>query len=103
MWRATHASTTWCCAWAAACLHTPASPTMGDLGTQPANEYASASRIILDLRGLCFVIDRETLMSLPESILLCLFPNGLMLPDPADESTDGEEGQVVYVDVRGWV
>ncbi|SHO76795.1 Similar to S.cerevisiae protein WHI2 (Protein required for full activation of the general stress response) [Malassezia sympodialis ATCC 42132] len=71
---------------------------MGDLGTQPANEYASASRIILDLRGLCFVIDRETLMSLPESILLCLFPNGLMLPDPADESTDGEEGQVVYVD-----
>lgn len=75
---------------------------MGDLGTQPADDYASASRIILDLRGICFVIDRDTLMSLPESILLCLFPNGLMLPDPADESTEGgEEGQVVYVDVRG--
>lgn len=74
---------------------------MGDLATEPADDYASASRIILDLRGLCFVIDRETLMSLPESILLCLFPNGLMLPDPADESNEGgEEGQVVYVDVR---
>ncbi|WFD26333.1 hypothetical protein MNAN1_001314 [Malassezia nana] len=74
---------------------------MGDLGTQPVDDYASSSRIILDLRGLCFVIDRETLMSLPESILLCLFPNGLMLPDPNDESTEGgEEGQVIYVDVR---
>ena len=37
------------------------------------------SRLILDLRGSRFVIGRETLMNLPESVLLCLFPNGLVL------------------------
>ena len=68
-----------------------------------ADEYESAgdglatfSRLYLDLRGVCFVIDRETLMSLPESILLCLFPNGLLLPDPSDDIS--EEKQVYFVD-----
>ena len=68
-----------------------------------ADEYESAgdglatfSRLYLDLRGVCFVIDRETLMSLPESILLCLFPNGLLLPDPNDDIS--EEKQVYFVD-----
>lgn len=37
------------------------------------------SRLVLDLRGSRFVIERETLMNLPESVLLCLFPNGLVL------------------------
>ena len=35
-------------------------------------------------------------MSLPESILLCLFPNGLMLPDPAAGDDDASEGKQVY-------
>lgn len=68
-----------------------------------ADEYESAgdglatfSRLYLDLRGVCFVIDRETLMSLPESILLCLFPNGLLLPDPNEDIS--EEKQVYFVD-----
>lgn len=32
--------------------------------------------ITLDLRGERFVLERQELISLPESILLCLFPNG---------------------------
>ncbi|PWN47390.1 hypothetical protein IE53DRAFT_349276 [Violaceomyces palustris] len=37
------------------------------------------TRLTLDLRGTRFVIERDTLMNLPESVLLCLFPNGLLL------------------------
>ena len=49
------------------------------------------------------MIERETLMSLPESILLCLFPNGLVLADQGVDET-GEPSmqgeQVYHVDVR---
>jgi hypothetical protein len=62
------------------------------------------TRLQLDLRGKRFTVDRETIMNLPESILLCLFPNGLVLsrqsailPDAAD-SEDYEE--LYGVDVR---
>lgn len=67
-------------------------------------------RFTLDLRGTRFDIERESLMNLPESILLCLFPNGLVLrgnredndderdDDSSDDSGSGEE-QVIYVDV----
>ncbi|KAF8664620.1 hypothetical protein AX16_000719 [Volvariella volvacea WC 439] len=37
------------------------------------------TRLLLDLRGRRFDVDRDTIMSLPESVLLCLFPNGLVL------------------------
>ena len=50
-----------------------------------------------------FVIERETLMSLPESILLCLFPNGLVLPEGnPDETGDTtmQDEHVYHVDVR---
>ena len=64
-----------------------------------AADSAQFSRLLLDLRGVRFMIERETLMNLPESILLCLFPNGLLLSDPeGDES--GDEEQVYFVDVR---
>ena len=36
-------------------------------------------KLNLDLRGSKFVVERDQLMNLPESILLCLFPNGLVL------------------------
>ncbi|KAF9277475.1 hypothetical protein BGZ88_001138 [Linnemannia elongata] len=37
------------------------------------------SKFILDLRGTRFDLDRETLIALPESILVVMFPNGLIL------------------------
>lgn len=43
----------------------------------PASELLTT--VHLDLRGRRFHVDRETLMNLPESVLLCLFPNGLVL------------------------
>lgn len=57
------------------------------------------TRLHLDLRGKRFEVDRETIMNLPESVLLCLFPNGLVLSRQMD-GTDGEDEEEVYaVDV----
>ena len=42
-------------------------------------EQQLITQLVLDLRGTKFTIERETLMNLPESVLLCLFPNGLVL------------------------
>ncbi|KAG4301211.1 hypothetical protein PCK1_002521 [Pneumocystis canis] len=47
--------------------------------------------ITLDLRGERFVLDREELISLPESILLCLFPNGWVM-------NEGSENDPIVVD-----
>ena len=54
------------------------------------------SRLNLDLRGTVFTVDRETLMLLPESVLLGLFPQGLVLTKQG--GWEAEEG-VVGVDV----
>lgn len=65
-----------------------------------APQGALLSRLHLDVRGDRFVVDRERLMSLPESVLLCLFPNGLVLSRPAGMGADDSEGEDVYgVDV----
>ena len=51
-------------------------------------------------------MDRETIMNLPESVLLCLFPNGLVLSRQSVALSDGggggdEDDEEVYgVDVR---
>ena len=62
------------------------------------------TRLSLDLRGRRFNVDRETIMNLPESVLLCLFPNGLVLSRQATSLTDqgehAEEEEVYGVDVR---
>jgi len=53
----------------------------------------------LDLRGKRFEVDRETIMNLPESVLLCLFPNGLVLSRQSVALSDGgenEEDEEVY-------
>lgn len=55
------------------------------------------SRLNLDLRGRVFPVDRETLMLLPESVLLGLFPQGLVLSKPA--SWEGADDGVFTVDV----
>jgi hypothetical protein len=46
----------------------------------------------LDLRGTHVKLDRDTLVSLPESLLIAMFPNGLVLgrPDYDSESEDSE-------------
>ena len=80
-----------------------AAATMDAPLQHPTDGIAPFARLVLDLRGVCFVIERETLMSLPESILLCLFPNGLVLadhnPDETGDSTLQDE-HVYQVDVR---
>ncbi|TDL20440.1 phosphatase activator [Rickenella mellea] len=57
------------------------------------------TRLQLDLRGERFSVDRETIMNLPESVLLCLFPNGLVLSRQSVALSDGgdnEEDEEVY-------
>ncbi|KAA1470909.1 hypothetical protein DENSPDRAFT_775501 [Dentipellis sp. KUC8613] len=49
------------------------------------------TRLLLDLRGKRFSVDRETIMNLPESVLLCLFPNGLVLSRQSVALSDGGE------------
>ncbi|RUS17596.1 hypothetical protein BC937DRAFT_89760 [Endogone sp. FLAS-F59071] len=68
------------------------------------------TKLKLDLRGTRIEIDRETLVSLPESILIVMFPNGLVLgrqhmdeyDDDDDEAGSDDsvaiEDQVIYVD-----
>lgn len=61
------------------------------------------TRLHLDLRGVRFTVDRETIMNLPESVLLCLFPNGLVLSRQSVALSDGgdeEDDEVYGVDVR---
>ncbi|KAJ7016008.1 hypothetical protein C8F04DRAFT_1408176 [Mycena alexandri] len=54
--------------------------------------------LFLDLRGRRFEVDRETIMNLPESVLLCLFPNGLVLSRQSVALSDGgdDEDEEVY-------
>ncbi|KAI0065138.1 hypothetical protein BV25DRAFT_1822257 [Artomyces pyxidatus] len=61
------------------------------------------TRLSLDLRGKRFSVDRETIMNLPESVLLCLFPNGLVLSRQSATLSDGgaensEEEELYGVD-----
>src|ERR1700722_10119134 len=62
------------------------------------------TRLLLDLRGRRFSVDRETIMNLPESVLLCLFPDGLVLSRQSAALSDGgeneKEDELYGVDVR---
>ena len=72
--------------------------------TQAALQPLLLTRLSLDLRGKRFSVDRETIMNLPESVLLCLFPNGLVLSRQSIALSDGgensEEEELYGVDVR---
>ncbi|CUS06755.1 unnamed protein product [Tuber aestivum] len=46
----------------------------------PSTDTASEENLTLDLRGTQFVLSRDELLTLPEFVLLSLFPNGLF-PD----------------------
>lgn len=72
---------------------------MPAMGLQPQ----LLTRLHLDLRGARFTVDRETIMNLPESVLLCLFPNGLVLSRQSaalSDTSDNEDDEVYGVDVR---
>ncbi|CAX40629.1 growth/cell cycle/stress response regulation protein, putative [Candida dubliniensis CD36] len=55
------------------------------------------SIIHLNIRGKEFTITRDDLMSLPESILLCLFPNGVFLDVNGNVINNLTEDDIVYV------
>jgi hypothetical protein len=95
------------------------SSTMANMSNSPITQVSQApthtnlqpqllTRLFLDLRGKRFEVDRETIMNLPESVLLCLFPNGLVLSRQSVALSDGggggggeEDDEEVYgVDVR---
>jgi hypothetical protein len=75
---------------------------------QPSSSFPN--KLKLDLRGTRLDIDRDTLVSLPESLLIVMFPNGLILGKMHDDDYDDEdedegsndsvalEDQVNYVD-----
>lgn len=55
------------------------------------------SKIHLNIRGKPFSITRDELMSLPESILLSLFPNGVFLDHNGQVITNLTEEDIVFV------
>ncbi|ODV82072.1 uncharacterized protein CANTADRAFT_45134 [Suhomyces tanzawaensis NRRL Y-17324] len=70
----------------------------------PASHYDDSksnidynSKIHLNIRGTEFTITRDELMSLPESILLCLFPNGVFLDSEGQVITNLTEDDIVHV------
>jgi len=82
---------------------TPDSPPQLASATNNTNNSTSNddvdfnSLIHLNLRGTEFTITRDELMSLPESILLCLFPNGVFLDVNGQIISNLTEEDVVYV------
>lgn len=77
--------------------------TQDNIGAMPLNYEETDgnidfnSRIHLNIRGKDFNITRDELMSLPESILLSLFPNGVFLDIHGQVITNLTEDDVVYV------
>lgn len=62
--------------------------TLGDVGADET--------ITMDLRGTRFILSRDELLTLPEFVLLSLFPNGLFPEGHMGGSTDGDAIQVDY-------
>lgn len=66
--------------------------------------HGASTKVSLDLRGQRLSLEREALMELPESVLLCLFPNGVVLSPQRQPRLDGSDDQedeedVYFVDV----
>ncbi|KAG1051232.1 hypothetical protein G6F43_006551 [Rhizopus delemar] len=55
------------------------------------NHDGIPQRLKLDLRGTRMELDRDTLVNLPESLLIAMFPNGLVLARPPEEYDDEDE------------
>lgn len=77
---------------------TPDSYSSAAVGYDDSNNSIDYnSKIHLNIRGTEFTITRDELMSLPESILLCLFPNGVFLDVNGQVITNLTEDDIVYV------
>ncbi|CCH40994.1 Growth regulation protein [Wickerhamomyces ciferrii] len=74
----------------------PEAPLRHDT-TQIDEDVDLNSIIKLNIRGQMFYITRDELMSLPESILLCLFPNGVFVDINGNVITNLTEDDTVYV------
>ncbi|RPA82206.1 hypothetical protein BJ508DRAFT_208397 [Ascobolus immersus RN42] len=61
----------------------------------PSDLQFETENLTLDLRGTKFVIPREELLTLPEFVLLSLFPNGLF-PDSGQVVPGQEPGGDIY-------
>ncbi|SPO02649.1 related to growth regulation protein WHI2 [Cephalotrichum gorgonifer] len=66
----------------------PPTNTLGDVGADET--------ITMDLRGTRFVLGRDELLTLPEFVLLSLFPNGLFPEGHMGGFPDGDAIQVDY-------
>lgn len=55
------------------------------------------TEIKMNMRGHMFTITRDDLMALPESILLCLFPNGIFVGMDGNVISNLTEDDIVYV------
>lgn len=55
------------------------------------------TEIKMNMRGHMFTITRDDLMALPESILLCLFPNGIFVGMDGQVINNLTEDDIVYV------
>ncbi|ODV85483.1 hypothetical protein CANARDRAFT_7595 [[Candida] arabinofermentans NRRL YB-2248] len=62
---------------------------------QEMDDYNTEIR--MNIRGQLFTITRDDLMALPESILLCLFPNGVFVDISGNVITNLTEEDIVYV------
>jgi len=75
--------------------YSPVSGVSG--GYEDNNNIDYNSKIHLNIRGTEFTITRDELMNLPESILLCLFPNGVFLDVNGQVITNLTEDDIVHV------
>lgn len=75
----------------------PETPTRAQQVAIDDADIDMTSLINLNIRGVAFQITRDELMNLPESILLCLFPNGVFVDVNGDAITNLTENDVVYV------
>lgn len=60
------------------------------------NHDAIPQKLKLDLRGTRMELHRDTLVNLPESLLIAMFPNGLVLARPPDEYEDDDDDEEDY-------
>ncbi|KAK9370326.1 hypothetical protein V1509DRAFT_617440 [Lipomyces kononenkoae] len=63
-----------------------------------AQDASNNSTITLELRGHRFVMQREELMALPESLLLCLFPNGVFVDGQGNMVNNISGHDIISVD-----
>lgn len=67
----------------------------GMMDYAPDEDYNT--EIHMNMRGEHFTITRDDLMALPESILLCLFPNGVFVGMDGQVITNLTEDDIVFV------